>query len=72
MPTAPSTSDVFRLVRGTPDDGELAALVTVLLLAARARPASRLEPAPWGNARWRPGAPLRAAEGAWRLSGLPY
>ncbi|WP_370966681.1 acyl-CoA carboxylase subunit epsilon [Amycolatopsis sp. cg9] len=61
----------LRVVRGTPDDAELAALVTALtVLAAGSRP----EPAGEAVAGWRArgaGEPLVRRPGAWRLSGLP-
>ncbi|WP_439382513.1 acyl-CoA carboxylase subunit epsilon [Amycolatopsis lexingtonensis] len=61
---------VLRVVRGTPDDAELAALVTALtLLAAEVPPAPAVEVVGWrarGSAE-----PLFRRPGAWRLSGLP-
>lgn len=38
------TSPAFRVLRGNPDDGELAALTVALLLLKRAVPAGRPEP----------------------------
>lgn len=63
---------LFRVVRGVPDDAELAALTAVLATAAS-------EPAPEkpaGRSRWADPAarrrqPLRPGPGAWRSSGLP-
>jgi hypothetical protein len=60
---------LLRVVRGTPTDEELAALVAVL--ASRPAPAPAAEAAP---RLWR--TPLRAAlpapgPGAWHASGLP-
>ncbi|NBH02745.1 acyl-CoA carboxylase epsilon subunit [Amycolatopsis sp. SID8362] len=61
---------VVRVVRGAPDDVELAALVTALaLLAAGAPPAPAVEVGGW-RARGT-GEPLFRRPGAWRLSGLP-
>lgn len=59
----------FRVVRGLPDDLELAALVAALLVAAAPPPAPAR--APWGDPAWSRDAPLVARPGAWRLSGLP-
>ncbi|HET6703614.1 acyl-CoA carboxylase subunit epsilon [Amycolatopsis sp.] len=61
----------IRVVRGTPDDGELAALVTVLSAAAATRPPEAPRPSVWGDPAWR-GREVRAAVGAWRMSGLPH
>ena len=59
----------IRVVRGAPDDGELAALVAALSLSA-VRPPERPRPSVWGDPA-RPAGEPRAAAGAWRLSGLP-
>ncbi|MGW4528460.1 acyl-CoA carboxylase epsilon subunit [Amycolatopsis sp. NPDC004378] len=63
----------LRVVRGWPDDAELAAVVTALLaVSAAAGPAS---PAPdrsaWAAPAARRDAPRTAGPDAWRLSGLP-
>lgn len=64
---------LLRVVRGTPDDAELAALTAVVAaLAAGDRP----EPAPRPRSRWADRAalvraPLPVGPGAWRASGLP-
>ncbi|MEV6922255.1 acyl-CoA carboxylase epsilon subunit [Amycolatopsis sp. NPDC051106] len=63
----------IRVLHGAPDDSELAALVAVLSAAsaARARPRRAPERSVWGDPAWRAREP-RAAEGAWRMSGLPH
>ncbi|MGK3202426.1 acyl-CoA carboxylase subunit epsilon [Amycolatopsis sp. MEPSY49] len=61
----------IRVVRGAPDDCELAALVAVLSLSAARPPEAAPRPSVWGDPAWR-GREVRAAEGAWRLSGLPH
>lgn len=63
----------LRIVRGTPDDEELAALVAVV---ASLRPAEEPPPAPrprsvWADRRALVRAPLTHGPGAWRASGLP-
>jgi Acyl-CoA carboxylase epsilon subunit len=63
----------LRIVRGTPDDEELAALTVVVAgLATTGEPA----PAPRPRSRWADRAalvrqPLPFGPGAWRASGLP-
>jgi hypothetical protein len=63
----------LRIVRGTPDDAELAALTAVLAAAASAPAApSRQE----RRSRWADRArllrqPLHPGEGAWRASAFP-
>ena len=64
----------LHVVRGEPDDAEVAALTIVLAgLAAAEQPA----PAPAPRSRWSDRAalvrrPLSSGPGAWRASGLPY
>ena len=60
---------VIRVLHGTPDDGELAALVAVL---ATVSPAGTRAPvrSTWGDPAWRAREP-RPGAGAWRMSGLP-
>jgi hypothetical protein len=64
---------LLRVVRGAPDDEELAALtVVVAALAAEGGP----EPVPAPKSRWADraallGAPLPSGPGAWRASALP-
>ncbi|WP_328450696.1 acyl-CoA carboxylase epsilon subunit [Amycolatopsis sp. NBC_00438] len=65
-PTAPG----IRVVRGLPDDAELAALIAALL-AASAAPAEAPARSPWADPAFRRDTPLAARQGAWRLSGLP-
>ena len=67
------TRPLLRVVRGTPDDAELAALTTVVLGVATAAAAT---PVPAPRSRWADRAalvrrPLPAGPGAWRASGLP-
>ncbi|KDN18878.1 acyl-CoA carboxylase epsilon subunit [Amycolatopsis rifamycinica] len=61
----------FRVVRGQPDDVELAALVAALLVAAAPVPVPAPARPAWADPAWRRDAPLVARPGAWRLSGLP-
>ena len=66
---------LLRVVRGEPDDTELAALTAVVLGLASAR--TEPEPEPESRSRWadrtalvrRPMLPF--GPGAWRASGLP-
>jgi hypothetical protein len=65
---------LLRIVRGTPDDAELAALTAVVAGLATATPA---RPAPKPVSHWADRAalvrrPLHAGPGAWRASGLPH
>ncbi len=73
-PTPEERRALFRVVRGTPRDEELAALTVVLAaLAAAPRPGPR--PAPttaWNDPRARLRGPLRAGPGAWRASTWPH
>ncbi|GLY39706.1 hypothetical protein Amsp01_057290 [Amycolatopsis sp. NBRC 101858] len=59
----------IRVLHGSPDDGELAALVAVLQ-AARTRRRGAPERSAWGDPAWR-AREVRPAPGAWRMSGLP-
>lgn len=64
---------LFRVVSGTPDDAELAALTAVVAAAASAggdEPPAR-EPDLWSHPASQLRAPLHAGPGAWRASGLP-
>ncbi|MFE0025276.1 acyl-CoA carboxylase subunit epsilon [Amycolatopsis sp. NPDC059021] len=72
-------SPVLRVVRGVPDEVELAALVSVLAglstrsaacVARGARGAGEGRRV-WAHPVWRPGTPPRAARDAWRVSLLP-
>ncbi|WP_020668167.1 acyl-CoA carboxylase epsilon subunit [Amycolatopsis nigrescens] len=68
-----SARPLLRVVRGTPDDAELAALAAVVAAAAGA---GEVKPEPAGESEW--GSHARALRqrlspgaGAWRASGLP-
>lgn len=65
---------VLRVVRGNPDDTELAALTTVLAAAASGGTASQ-EPRPrrslWADRAAMLRMPPRPGPGAWRASALP-
>jgi hypothetical protein len=68
------TRPLLRVVRGEPDDAELAALTAVVLGVATVAAAATPKPAP--RSRWADRAalvrrPLPAGPGAWRASGLP-
>jgi hypothetical protein len=65
---------LLRVVHGSPDDAELAALTAVVLGIAAASSTPAPEPAP--RSRWADRAalvrrPLPSGPGAWRASGLP-
>ncbi|MFD2422110.1 acyl-CoA carboxylase subunit epsilon [Amycolatopsis pigmentata] len=65
----------LRVVRGNPDDAELAAL-TVVLAAVAAESARRAPERPRRRSWWADRAamvrrPLHPGEGAWRASSLP-
>ncbi|MEU0532475.1 acyl-CoA carboxylase epsilon subunit [Amycolatopsis tolypomycina] len=72
MPATEPTRPRLRVVRGLPDDAELAAVVAALLVVSAAGPSS---PVPARSAWAAPGArrdaPRTAGPDAWRLSGLP-
>ncbi len=64
---------LLRVVRGNPDDAELAALTAVVATAAAAS-----APAPprrrtswWGDRAAAVHAPVAAGDGAWRASSFP-
>ncbi|HEY3472154.1 MAG TPA: acyl-CoA carboxylase epsilon subunit [Amycolatopsis sp.] len=59
------------VVRGLPDDAELAAVIAALLVASA--PPSQAEPtrSAWAAPAARRDAPRTAGPDAWRLSGLP-
>jgi hypothetical protein len=63
---------LFRVVKGSPTDEELAALVAVLSLRSGGE-ASESEPQPSGwSAYWRSvRAPVQPGPEAWRMSGRP-
>ncbi|EHR49172.1 hypothetical protein SacmaDRAFT_0879 [Saccharomonospora marina XMU15] len=63
---------LLRVVRGNPDDAEVAALTAVIAAAAasgeqEAKPARR---SLWADPAARLRTPLRPGHGAWRASGL--
>ncbi|HVV13165.1 acyl-CoA carboxylase subunit epsilon [Amycolatopsis sp.] len=63
----------LRIVKGNPDDAELAALTAVLAAAASA-PAAATAPlrrSEWANRARTLRQPLQHGPGAWRASGLP-
>nr|WP_222132303.1 acyl-CoA carboxylase subunit epsilon [Pseudonocardia sp. C8] len=65
---------MFRVVRGTPDDHELAALTVAVAAMASAgsdEPAPPAEPDLWSHPAAQLRASLHAGPGAWRASGLP-
>ena len=65
---------LLRLVKGTPDDHELAALTAVIAGLAAAAPAQDDKPAArseWANPARRVRRPLQHGPGAWRASGFP-
>ncbi len=64
---------LLRLVKGTPDDHELAALTAVIAGLASAAPAEDkpVRRPEWANHARRVRAPLQHGPGAWRASGLP-
>lgn len=64
---------LFRVVRGTPADDELAALTAVIAAAASGDAPAPPPSAPdlWSHPAAQLRAPLVAGPGAWRASGLP-
>ncbi|MQA61709.1 MAG: acyl-CoA carboxylase subunit epsilon [Actinophytocola sp.] len=65
---------LFSVVRGTPDEVELAALTAVVAgLASSAGDGPSPEPrrSPWADPAARLRRPLQHGPGAWRASGLP-
>jgi hypothetical protein len=66
------TRPLLRVVRGTPDDVELAALTAVVLgLSGGGSDAPAPPPSLWRDRAPLVHAPLVAGRGAWRASGLP-
>ena len=61
---------LFSVVKGSPTDEEIAALVTVLALTSRrSQPELKTRPSGW-SAYWRTvGAPIIPGPDAWRMSG---
>ncbi|ANY07544.1 acyl-CoA carboxylase subunit epsilon [Pseudonocardia sp. HH130630-07] len=73
-PTPEERRALFRVVRGTPDDRELAALTAVLAAAASGTgtgSAPAAAPSPWSHPAAQLRAPLAPGPGAWRASALP-
>jgi hypothetical protein len=72
-PTPEERRALFRVVKGTPTDAELAALTVVLAAAAAASPA---DPRPAVRSAWNDPAsrlrrPLAVGPGTWRTSAWP-
>ncbi|WP_199439491.1 acyl-CoA carboxylase subunit epsilon [Umezawaea beigongshangensis] len=68
-----SAGPPLRVVRGTPDDAELAALTVVVAALASAPPEKPVD-APrsaWSDPGRRMRTPPRPGPGAWRASALP-
>ena len=63
---------LFRVVRGTPSDDELAALTVVLLAAAAPADAPAPEPSAWTDRASLMRRPLPVGPGAWRTSTWPH
>jgi hypothetical protein len=63
----------LRVLRGNPDDAELAALTVVLAAAASApaAPPRRERRSKWADRARLLRTPLHPGEGAWRASGFP-
>jgi hypothetical protein len=72
-PTPEERRALFRVVRGTPDDAELAALTAVIAAAtAGAAPPARKGPtSTWADPVARLRTPLAVGPGAWRTSTWP-
>lgn len=73
-PVSESQKPVLRVVRGTPDDVELAALTAALAaVAANSAPADDqpARPAAWAEVSPRLRRPLQPGPGAWQASALP-
>ncbi|MDX8051913.1 acyl-CoA carboxylase subunit epsilon [Lentzea sp. BCCO 10_0798] len=70
--TAPEEKPLLKVVKGTPDDYQLAALTAVIAGLASAAPAED-EPkqrSEWANPARRVRRPLQHGPGAWRASGF--
>jgi hypothetical protein len=71
-----ATRPLLRVVRGTPDDAELAALTAVLAAATAGpgtgTPAPRPPRSRWADRAALLGCPPHHGPGAWRASGLPH
>lgn len=65
---------LLRVVRGNPDDAELAALTTVvagMASAGSAEPTQQPRRTLWADPAHRLRTPVRPGPGAWRASALP-
>jgi hypothetical protein len=64
---------LLQVVRGEPDDAELAALTVVVASMAAAASQAITQPAhtPWSDPRAMVRRPTHHGPGAWRTSGLP-
>jgi len=65
---------LLRVVRGNPDDAELAALTAVVAGLAGtgpAEPTQQRRRSLWADPAHRLGTPVRPGPGAWRASALP-
>jgi hypothetical protein len=71
--SADESKPLFRVVRGNPDDAELAGLTAVVaaLASTPAAPAAPVEGSAWGDPARRVRNPLRHGPGAWRASSRP-
>jgi hypothetical protein len=72
--TAEQRRALFRVVRGEPDDAELAALTVVLAAAATGGPASTgpaRRTSCWADRQAALRQPLHPGPGAWKASALP-
>jgi hypothetical protein len=71
-PTPEDRRALFRVVRGTPTDAELAALTVVLLAASSpSETPPPPEPSGWNDRAARMRRPLPVGPGAWRASAWP-
>ena len=72
-PTPEERRALFRVVRGTPTDEELAALtVVVAALASAPSTAPAVPRSAWNDPANRLRRPLAIGPGAWRASALPH
>lgn len=63
-----SSEPFVQVIRGNPDDSELAALIAVLVLLGGDSDATPAPPRNWNS---RPGKAWRRAPGTWWTSGCP-
>ena len=71
--TAPEEKPLLKVVKGTPDDYQLAALTAVIAGLASAAPVEEkpTQRSEWANPARRVRRPLQHGPGAWRASGFP-